>query len=146
MLAITLGKLIGLLFLFCLHLLSILFLKTKRNDLARPVMGTIFLVIMVRATSVYSAGEPYAATLYCRGKNPATLGYVSVLEFVAIESYLKKAISSDYPTKSIELQKKRLGSAAERARARASSACAQTRCLLCMIKVVQLKSMENVFN
>ena len=44
---ITLGKLIGLLFLFCLPLLSILFLKTKRNDLARPVMGTIFLVISV---------------------------------------------------------------------------------------------------
>ena len=42
---ITLGKLIGLLFLFCLPLFSILFLKTKRNDLARPVMGTIFLVI-----------------------------------------------------------------------------------------------------
>ena len=42
---ITLGKLIGLLFLFCLPLLSILFL-TKRNDLARPVMGTIFLVII----------------------------------------------------------------------------------------------------
>ena len=41
---ITLGKLIGLLFLFCFPLLSILFLKTKRNDLARPVMGTIFLV------------------------------------------------------------------------------------------------------
>ena len=41
---ITLGKLIGLLFLFRLPLLSILFLKTKRNDLARPVMGTIFLV------------------------------------------------------------------------------------------------------
>ena len=41
---ITLGKLIGLLFLFCLPLLSILFLKTKRNDFARPVMGTIFLV------------------------------------------------------------------------------------------------------
>ena len=39
---ITLGKLIGLLFLFCFPLLSILFLKTKRNDLARPVMGTIF--------------------------------------------------------------------------------------------------------
>ena len=46
---ITLGKLIGLLFLFCLPLLSILFLKTKRNDLARPVMGTIFLVIGERA-------------------------------------------------------------------------------------------------
>ena len=42
---IPLSKLIGLLFLFCLPLLSILFLKTKRNDLARPVMGTIFLVI-----------------------------------------------------------------------------------------------------
>ena len=41
---ITLGKLIGLLFLFCLPLLSIFFLKTKRNDLARPVMVTIFLV------------------------------------------------------------------------------------------------------
>ena len=41
---IPLSKLIGLLFLFCLPLLSILFLKTKGNDLARPVMGTIFLV------------------------------------------------------------------------------------------------------
>ena len=46
---ITLGKLIGLLFLFCLPLLSILFLKTKRKDLARPVMGTIFLVESERA-------------------------------------------------------------------------------------------------
>ena len=44
---ITLGKLIGLLFLFRLTLLSILFLKTKRNNLARPVMGTIFLVTNV---------------------------------------------------------------------------------------------------
>ena len=34
---ITLGKLIGLLFLFCPPLLS--------NEFARPVMGTIFLVI-----------------------------------------------------------------------------------------------------
>ena len=41
---IPLSKLIGLLFLFCVPLLSILFLKTKRNDLACPVMGTIFLV------------------------------------------------------------------------------------------------------
>ena len=45
---ITLDKLIGLLFLFCLPLLSILLLKTKRNDLARPVMGTIFLVGRVK--------------------------------------------------------------------------------------------------
>ena len=43
---ITLGKLIGLLFLFSLPFFSILFLKTKRNDLARPVMGTIFLVMI----------------------------------------------------------------------------------------------------
>ena len=42
---IPLSKLIGLLFLFCLPLLSILFLKTKRNDLARPVTGNIFLVM-----------------------------------------------------------------------------------------------------
>ena len=45
---ITLGKLIGLLFLFCLPLLSILFLKTKRNDLACLVMGTIFLVVSTK--------------------------------------------------------------------------------------------------
>ena len=49
---ITLGKLIGLLFLFCLPLLSILFLKTKMNDLARPVMGTIFLVYICHVTSI----------------------------------------------------------------------------------------------
>ena len=42
---IPLSKLIGLLFLFYLPLLSILFLKTKRNDLSPPVMGTIFVVI-----------------------------------------------------------------------------------------------------
>ena len=47
---ITLVKLIGLLFLFCLPLLSILFLKTKRNDLARLVIGTIFLVYLTCTT------------------------------------------------------------------------------------------------
>ena len=46
---IPFSKLIGLLFLFSLPLLSIWFLKTKRNDLARPVMGTIFLVVVVVA-------------------------------------------------------------------------------------------------
>ena len=58
---ITLGQLIGLLFLFCLPLLSILFLKTKRNDLARPVMGTIFLVCfrkcMLRHDNAHSTSE-----------------------------------------------------------------------------------------
>ena len=49
---ITLGKLIGLLFLFGLPLLSILFLKTKRNDLAYPVMGNIFLVIYILCVCV----------------------------------------------------------------------------------------------
>ena len=43
---ITLGKLIGLLFLFCLPLLSILFLKTKRNDLA-PCNGNHFPSIYI---------------------------------------------------------------------------------------------------
>ena len=53
------------------------------------------LYIMVRAISVYSAGMPYAARFTAAVKIPLTLGYVSVLEFVSIESYLK-AISSDY--------------------------------------------------
>ena len=55
---ITLGKLIGLLFLFCLPLLSILFLKTKRNDLARPVMGTIFLVLVIHTKTIVHTVEP----------------------------------------------------------------------------------------
>ena len=53
---IALGKLIGLLFLFCLPLLSILFLKTKRNDLARPVMGTIsskYVYVIARAGVIF---------------------------------------------------------------------------------------------
>ena len=62
---------------------------------------------MVRAISVYSAGVPYAARFTAAVKIP-TLGYVSVLEFVSIESYLK-AISSDYGSnKEYELQKKRV--------------------------------------
>ena len=48
--------------------------------------------MVVRAISVYSAGVPNAARFTAAVK---TLGYVSVLEFVSIESYLK-AISSDY--------------------------------------------------
>ena len=51
---ITLCKLIVLLFLFCLPLLTILFLKTKRNDLARPVMGTIFLVYFTGLTVLFN--------------------------------------------------------------------------------------------
>ena len=44
---ITLGKLIGLLLLFCLPLktpTSKLTYNNTRNELTRPVMGTIFLV------------------------------------------------------------------------------------------------------
>ena len=42
---ITLGKLIGLLFCSVAHSLSFFFnSKNTRNDLARPVMGIIFLV------------------------------------------------------------------------------------------------------
>ena len=51
---IPLSKLIGLLFLFCLPLLSVLFLLTERNDLARPVMGTIFLVMYTELLYFYS--------------------------------------------------------------------------------------------
>ena len=61
---ITLGKLIGLLFLFCLPLLSILFLKTKRNDLARPVMGTIFLVIRHFSHTHYLTPDQYFTSLF----------------------------------------------------------------------------------
>ena len=45
---ITLGKLIGLLILFCHPFLSIFFenSKNKRNDLARPVMGTILFYLL----------------------------------------------------------------------------------------------------
>ena len=69
---ITLGKLIGLLFLFCLPLLSILFLKTKRNDLARPVMGTIFLVYIYMCMYVSMSvclrfyGKPIQKKLYAK--------------------------------------------------------------------------------
>ena len=64
---ITLDKLIGLLFLFCLPLLSILFFKTKRNDFARPVMGTIFLVYISREISIEhpSVGLASLAQLLC---------------------------------------------------------------------------------
>ena len=58
---IPLSKLIGLLFLFCVPLLSILFLKTKTNDLARPVMGTIFLVLLF-LSKYYCA--PYCTSEY----------------------------------------------------------------------------------
>ena len=60
---ITLGKLIGLLFLFCLPLLSILFLKTKRNNLARPVMGTIFLVYIYIVRLIIEHPREWLASL-----------------------------------------------------------------------------------
>ena len=43
---ITLGKLIGVVFVLSPSppLYFVLFLKNTRNELARPVMGTIFLV------------------------------------------------------------------------------------------------------
>ena len=60
----TLGKLIGL--LFCLSSPLLLFVensKNTRNELARPVMGTVFLVESERAsvanTLLYSHREIY---------------------------------------------------------------------------------------
>ena len=61
---IPLSKLIGLLFLFCLPLLSILFLKTKSNDLARPVMGTIFLVGRAKRVP-YRGVQSRFRVIYC---------------------------------------------------------------------------------
>ena len=73
---ITLGKLIGLLFLFCLPpppLLSILFFKTKRNDLARPVMGTIFLVVIPWVVGVYQNKGP------CHGgRSPSARAFIPI--------------------------------------------------------------------
>ena len=62
---LTLGKLIGLLFLFCLPLLSILFLKTKMNDLARPVMGTIFLVYILEKWFPLWGERAHSLKLFC---------------------------------------------------------------------------------
>ena len=66
---------------------------------------------MARAISVYSAGVPYSAHFTAAVKIPLPPGYVSVLEFVSIESYLKAISSNMDQTKSIELQKKCLESA-----------------------------------
>ena len=105
---ITLGKLIGLLFLFCLPLLSILFLKTKRNDLARPVMGTIFLVNieyevtpatyrhlasnfrLLSLTSMVTQRRPFlphAGMLAARGKVIVLCIYVCILIYCEFTSY-----------------------------------------------------------
>ena len=78
---ITLGKLIGLLFLFCLPLLSILFLKTKRNDLARPVMGTIFLV---RDSLLVKITRGYLKWLWAYGRNYYALQHPSTYVFAII--------------------------------------------------------------
>ena len=74
---ITLGKLIGLLFLFCLPLLSILFLKTKRNDLARPVMGTIFLVGRAKRAPHWGVQSRFRVIYMC-------CGYVVCLSYVKL--------------------------------------------------------------
>ena len=88
---ITLGKLIGLLFLFCLPLLSILFLKTKRNDLARPVMGTIFLVIRHFSHTHYLTPDQYFTSLFGPDPLPSSSGWklsfsTSMLQHFTAES------------------------------------------------------------
>ena len=62
---IPFSKLIGLLFLFCLPILSVLFLKTKRNDLARPVMGTIFLVYILEKWFPLQGERAHSLKLLC---------------------------------------------------------------------------------
>ena len=56
----TLGKLIGL--LFCLPSSLLLFVentKNTRNELARPVMGTILLVILLKLLLLGERSEPH---------------------------------------------------------------------------------------
>ena len=75
---ITLSKLIGLLLLFC-HPpppppLSLYYVfensKNKRNDLARPGMGTIFLVIMNKSqvTTVFSGRQKLTSAMKLRSE------------------------------------------------------------------------------
>ena len=52
---ITLSKLIDLLLLFCPPT-SLFCLKNTRNELARPVMGTIFLVIYLLGFYTWGKG------------------------------------------------------------------------------------------
>ena len=92
---ITLGKLIGLLFLFCLTLLSILFLKTKRNDLARPVMGTIFLVIRVLLVGFYRP----ILTLSMRAFGPCISAYAFwTTTDIHTNIYISREISIEHPS------------------------------------------------
>ena len=73
-------------FLFCLPLLSILFLKTKRNDLARPVMATIFLVL--RLLTIKEANVYIIHTSWASEASP-TLGCsieISVCRYVSVVS------------------------------------------------------------
>ena len=65
---ITLGKLIGLLFLFCLPLLSILFLKTKRKGFEYLVY---YIGYSLRGTTVSVATYP----LTVRSIRGGTLGW-----------------------------------------------------------------------
>ena len=52
---ITLGKLIGMSFLFCPHPLSLFCFQNTRNELACPVMGIISLVILMSILGVLHA-------------------------------------------------------------------------------------------
>ena len=58
---ITFGKLISLLLMFCLpllHFLSInIYTKITRNEFVRPVMATIFLVIITKVKNILLKNE-----------------------------------------------------------------------------------------
>ena len=97
---IPLSKLIGLLFLFCLPLLSILFLKTKRKDLARPVMGTIFLVIkglvitkIMKITNVLTLSS-ICKQNYCNFQSVVYPKVVLTVVFIPTAVYILTVVSS----------------------------------------------------
>ena len=70
--------------------------RSERDTLRSVQLKIGDIYIMVRAISVNRSSVPYAAHFTALVKIPLPLiGYVSVLEFVLIERYLK-AISSNY--------------------------------------------------
>ena len=70
--------------------------RSERDTLRSVQLKIGDIYILVRAISVNSASVPYAACFTAAVKISLFLiGYISVLEFVLIERYLK-AISSNY--------------------------------------------------
>ena len=109
----TLGKFICLLFLFCLPILSILFLKTKRNDLARPVMGTIFLVVINQMRGLYESrdtrAKPRVARVYESRTNRALVhNYFIARKYCVLSRYVANNYINVFPANTFSMTHTRL--------------------------------------